>query len=123
MYDVNVMTQPTFAEQEDRIRQGGGKKAIERQHAKGRLTARERIARLLDPGAELFELGLWAAWDMYADWGSAPSRALTIASLRLATARARSAASCSSPRAPERQRFSLLDRATSNWRKAAGARR
>jgi acetyl-CoA carboxylase carboxyltransferase component len=67
------MSQPTFAEQEDRIRQGGGKKAIERQHAKGRLTARERISRLLDPGTDLFELGLWAAWGMYADWGGAPS--------------------------------------------------
>ena len=57
--------------QEDVIRQGGGAKAIERQHAKGRLTARERIARLLDPGAEFFELGLWAAWGMYRDWGGA----------------------------------------------------
>src|SRR5205085_10374837 len=54
-------------------RLGGGAKAIERQHAKGRLTARERIARLLDPGTELFELGLWAAWQMYAEWGGAPS--------------------------------------------------
>src|SRR5437660_12647180 len=67
------MSQPSLAEQEDRIRQGGGKKAIERQPSKGRLTARERISRLLDPGTELFELGLWAAWGMYAEWGGAPS--------------------------------------------------
>src|SRR3989440_2438259 len=67
------MSQPSLAEQEDRIRQGGGAKAIERQHAKGRLTARERIARLLDPGTPFFELGLWAAWGMYQDWGGAPS--------------------------------------------------
>jgi acetyl-CoA carboxylase carboxyltransferase component len=59
--------------EEERIRQGGGPKAAERQHAKGRLTARERIARLLDPDTALFELGLWAAWGMYADWGGAPS--------------------------------------------------
>jgi 3-methylcrotonyl-CoA carboxylase beta subunit len=59
--------------QELSIRQGGGPKAIERQHAKGRLTARERIARLIDPASEFFELGLWAAWDMYAEWGGAPS--------------------------------------------------
>ena len=57
--------------EEDGIRQGGGPKAIERQHAKGRLTARERIGRLLDPGADFFELGLWAAWNMYRDWGGA----------------------------------------------------
>ncbi len=55
------------------IREGGGAKAIARQHEKSRLTARERIARLLDPDADFFELGLWAAWGMYADWGGAPS--------------------------------------------------
>jgi 3-methylcrotonyl-CoA carboxylase beta subunit len=55
------------------IRLGGGTKAIERQHEKGRLTARERIAKLLDPDNAFFELGLWAGWKMYADWGGAPS--------------------------------------------------
>src|SRR5881628_960667 len=58
---------------EDRIRQGGGPKAIARQHEKGRLTARERVAKLIDPGDPFFELGLWAAWNMYAEWGGAPS--------------------------------------------------
>jgi 3-methylcrotonyl-CoA carboxylase beta subunit len=60
-------------QQEATIREGGGAKAIEAQHAKQRLTARERLALLLDPGSELFELGLFAAFDMYADWGGAPS--------------------------------------------------
>jgi 3-methylcrotonyl-CoA carboxylase beta subunit len=59
--------------QEAILMSGGGKAAIERQHAKGRLTARERLALLLDEGTSLFELGLWAAWDMYRDWGGAPS--------------------------------------------------
>jgi acetyl-CoA carboxylase carboxyltransferase component len=59
--------------EEAAIRLGGGKKAIERQHEKGRLTARERIARLIDPEADWFELGLWAAWKMYTEWGGAPS--------------------------------------------------
>src|SRR5687768_9297646 len=59
--------------QEEAIRQGGGPAAIERQHAKGRLTARERIDRLLDPGDTFFELGLWAAWGMYSEWGGAPA--------------------------------------------------
>src|SRR5215470_11325596 len=58
---------------EQLLLQGGGPKAIARQHEKGRLTARERIARLLDPHTSLFELGLWAAWGMYQDWGGAPS--------------------------------------------------
>src|ERR1022692_3587030 len=59
--------------QEEAIRQGGGAKAIDSQHKKGRLTARERIALLIDPGTELFELGIFAAWGMYAEWGGAPS--------------------------------------------------
>jgi acetyl-CoA carboxylase carboxyltransferase component len=59
--------------QEAVLREGGGKKAAERQHAKGRLTARERLTRLLDPDVPFFELGLWAAWKMYAEWGGAPA--------------------------------------------------
>ena len=59
--------------EEETIRQGGGDKAIESQHKKGRLTARERIALLIDPGTTFFELGSYAAWGMYEEWGGAPS--------------------------------------------------
>src|SRR5262245_31817235 len=59
--------------EENVIRQGGGAKAIARQHQKGRLTARERIDGLIDPDVPFFELGLWAAWGTYRDWGGAPS--------------------------------------------------
>jgi 3-methylcrotonyl-CoA carboxylase beta subunit len=59
--------------EEEEIRQGGGAKAIESQHKKGRLTARERIAKLVDPQTELFELGLYAAYEMYEEWGGAPA--------------------------------------------------
>jgi 3-methylcrotonyl-CoA carboxylase beta subunit len=59
--------------EEESIREGGGAKNIESQHKKGRLTARERLALLLDPGTELFELGLYAAWGMYEEWGGAPA--------------------------------------------------
>ena len=55
------------------LSQGGGPAAIERQHGKGRKTARERIAALLDPGAQALELGLWAAYQMYEEWGGAPA--------------------------------------------------
>ena len=41
---------------EQEIRLGGGEAAVERQHQKGRLTARERIERLIDPGSTFFEL-------------------------------------------------------------------
>jgi acetyl-CoA carboxylase carboxyltransferase component len=59
--------------QEDVIALGGGPDAIERQHAKGRLTARERIRELLDPGAPFFELSLYAAHGMYEEWDGAPA--------------------------------------------------
>src|SRR5215472_18343262 len=58
--------------EEARIREGGGAKAIEAQHAKGRLTARERLGLLLDADSEWMEVGLWAARGMYEEWGGAP---------------------------------------------------
>lgn len=56
-----------------RLELGGGAKAVDRQHSKKRLTARERIQGLIDPGTEFFETGKWAAWGMYKEWGGAPS--------------------------------------------------
>ncbi len=58
--------------EESRIREGGGAKAVEAQHAKGRLTARERLALLFDKGSDWTELGLWAAYGMYGEYGGAP---------------------------------------------------
>jgi acetyl-CoA carboxylase carboxyltransferase component len=68
---VDLMT--NIKNEEEQIRQGGGAKAIEAQHKKGRLTARERIAKLIDPGSQLFELGIYGAFEMYEEWGGAPS--------------------------------------------------
>jgi len=52
---------------------GGGKKNIQKQHQKNRLTARERIAHLIDPGSVFQEIGLFAAFNMYEEWGGAPA--------------------------------------------------
>src|SRR5207244_6877208 len=68
----------------DTIAQGGGAKAIERQHEKNRLSARERIAALIDPGSEFLELGRFAAWKMYAEWGSAPAASVICGLARVA---------------------------------------
>jgi 3-methylcrotonyl-CoA carboxylase beta subunit len=59
--------------EEAEIRRGGGDKAIARQHAKKRLTARERVEKLIDPGGFFQELGLWAAFGMYKEHGGAPA--------------------------------------------------
>jgi 3-methylcrotonyl-CoA carboxylase beta subunit len=58
--------------EEEKIREGGGSKAIESQHNKGRLTARERINLLVDAGT-FFEIGSFAAHGMYQEWGGAPA--------------------------------------------------
>ena len=52
------------------LREGGGKAGLERQRKLGRLPARERISLLLDKDSDLFELGLWAAYKMYEEWGN-----------------------------------------------------
>src|SRR5438874_8820911 len=67
---IDLLTE--IKNEEEEILQGGGAKAIESQHKKGRLTARERIAKLVDPGSQFFELGIYAAFEMYEEWGGAP---------------------------------------------------
>ncbi|MCY3758652.1 MAG: acyl-CoA carboxylase subunit beta, partial [Acidobacteria bacterium] len=62
--------------EEAAIRNGGGAEAAGRQHAKGRLTARERIQHLIDPEPPFLELGIYAAHRMYAEWGGAPAAGL-----------------------------------------------
>ncbi|MBX3389090.1 MAG: acyl-CoA carboxylase subunit beta [Phycisphaeraceae bacterium] len=58
---------------ESQLKQGGGAKAIERQHEKGRLTARERVEKLIDKGSFFQEYGLWCAYEMYKEHGGAPA--------------------------------------------------
>ncbi|HXA09767.1 MAG TPA: acyl-CoA carboxylase subunit beta [Chthoniobacterales bacterium] len=60
-------------QEEEILREGGGKVGQDRQRKMGRLPARERIAHLLDRGADFFEIGLWAAYKMYEQWGSVPA--------------------------------------------------
>ena len=54
-----------------RVAAGGGERAVERHRSRGKLTARERIDRLVDPGASFLELSALAAWELYE--GQAPS--------------------------------------------------
>jgi 3-methylcrotonyl-CoA carboxylase beta subunit len=68
---IDLLT--TIKNEEEKLCLGGGAKAIDSQHKKGRLTARERIAKLIDPGSQFFELSIFAAFEMYEEWGGAPS--------------------------------------------------
>ncbi len=58
---------------EEAVRLGGGKQALEKHRKSGKMTARERIERLIDPGSRFLEIGLFAAWEMYEEYGGAPS--------------------------------------------------
>jgi acetyl-CoA carboxylase carboxyltransferase component len=67
---VDLLTQ--LKNEEEQICVGGGSKAVDSQHKKGRLTGRERVKKLVDPGSQFFELGIYAAYEMYEEWGGAP---------------------------------------------------
>ncbi len=73
-------TNPTWGELLDRLRQkteelrlGGGESRIAAEHDKGKLTARERIDRLVDAGSRFLEIGAFAADGMYQEEGGCPS--------------------------------------------------
>ena len=55
------------------LREGGGKAGHERQRKMGRLPVRERLRHLLDKDSPFFEIGLWAAYKMYEEWGKIPA--------------------------------------------------
>jgi 3-methylcrotonyl-CoA carboxylase beta subunit len=63
----------TFLREEELLQEGGGAAGKERQKRLGRLTARERLHLLLDDPRDFFELGLWAAYKMYEEWGELPA--------------------------------------------------
>jgi 3-methylcrotonyl-CoA carboxylase beta subunit len=64
--------------QEDRIRLGGGREKQEQQRAQGKLTVRERVAALCDPGSPFLELGLWTADGFYKEYGGAPAAGVVV---------------------------------------------
>src|SRR5712672_3598625 len=62
-----------IAKEEGVLREGGGKPGHERQRKMNRLPVRERLSRLLDKESPFFEIGLWAAYKMYEQWGKIPA--------------------------------------------------
>src|SRR5580765_1002923 len=62
-----------IAKEEAVLREGGGKAGHERQRKMNRLPVRERLGRLLDNDSPFFEIGLWAAYKMYEQWGKIPA--------------------------------------------------
>jgi len=62
----------------DRIHEGGGAKRIEKLHEEGKMSARERIDYLLDPGAPSIEVGAFAGFDMYESEGGCPAGGVVV---------------------------------------------
>ncbi|MGH7982076.1 MAG: acyl-CoA carboxylase subunit beta, partial [Candidatus Udaeobacter sp.] len=62
-----------IAKEEAALREGGGKAGHERQRKRGRLPVRDRLSHLLDKDSPFFEIGLWAAYKMYEQWGKIPA--------------------------------------------------
>jgi 3-methylcrotonyl-CoA carboxylase beta subunit len=65
-------------DEEEALKLGGGLKAQDRQRAQGKMTARERVEALCDPGAPFLELGLWAAYGFYEEYGGAPAAGVVV---------------------------------------------
>ena len=65
-------TYDAYSKLSNQIKLGGGVSNIEKQHQKGRLTARERLQLLLDDQTEFFEFGIFVASEMYEEWGGCP---------------------------------------------------
>ncbi|MEL6717406.1 MAG: carboxyl transferase domain-containing protein [Bacteroidota bacterium] len=57
----------------DAIKLGGGQKKIDKQHAKGKLSVRERIEQLIDEGSDFLEIGAFAGYEMYEEYGGCPA--------------------------------------------------
>ena len=70
-YQKELLRKLTSAK--ETVKEGGGKKSIEKHKAKGKLTARERVNLLVDDPKKFFELSTFAAYGMYEEYGGAPS--------------------------------------------------
>ncbi len=62
----------------EKIHLGGGQSRIDKHHAKGKMTARERIDALVDPDSRYFEIGAFAGYEMYEEYGGCPSAGVVI---------------------------------------------
>ncbi len=76
--DFNKLAVSEIKHKLDKIYPGGGKKKIEKQHAKGKMTARERINYLIDKGTNITEIGAFAGEGMYKEYGGCPSGGVVV---------------------------------------------
>jgi acetyl-CoA carboxylase carboxyltransferase component len=76
--DAMKLAVSRFQRRLEKIHLGGGKKKLEKQKAKGKLSARERIDQLLDEGRPFFEIGAFAGYEMYEEEGGCPGGGVVV---------------------------------------------
>ena len=76
--DYNKLLVSELTKRLAKIKLGGGKSRIEKHHAKGKMTARERVDYLLDNNSKCIEIGAFAGEDMYIEHGGCPSAGVVI---------------------------------------------
>ena len=76
--DANKLAYSRIRQRLGDIHLGGGKRKIEKQHARGKLTARERLVALLDEGTPHREIGAFAGYGMYAEHGGCPAGGVVV---------------------------------------------
>jgi acetyl-CoA carboxylase carboxyltransferase component len=76
--DGNLLLLSEVRQRFEKIKLGGGKKNIARQHERGKLTARERIQYLLDKDTPQFEMGAFAGFEMYEGQGGCPAAGVIV---------------------------------------------
>ena len=76
--DANKLALSSLQQRLVKIRLGGGTKRIERQHKKGKLTARERVGALVDDPDQFLELGAFAGYGMYEEHGGCPAGGVVV---------------------------------------------
>lgn len=76
--DLNKLKIAELNRKLEKISLGGGQKNIDKQHEKGKLTARERVDLLLDTNKPSIEVGAFAGYDMYSEWGGCPAAGVVV---------------------------------------------
>lgn len=62
----------------EKIKLGGGQKKLDKEHEQGKMTARERIDYLIDEGSQFLELGAFAGFEMYEEYGGCPAAGVIV---------------------------------------------
>lgn len=76
--DANKLLVAQLKKRLGQVEMGGGQKKIDKEHSKGKLTARERINLLIDKNSETIEIGAFAGWDMYEEYGGCPAGGVVV---------------------------------------------